>query len=120
MGVACWWLFALQFFQTSQSVLCASGVSIASVPPTTAYTAAQATKKLGRIFARCNQTLPGVRFVTVQFWKGTSTTFGFSHIQVFRDGACVAHDWLHHLRVRMQHAAATMYRWKCMLGTGTG
>lgn len=35
---------------------------------------------------RCNATLPGTRFVTLQYWTQTSNQFAFSNLQVLRAG----------------------------------
>lgn len=75
----------MQFYNNSQSVLCANGLGPTSTAP---YAWNNVGSPYGpfRSFARCKNTMAGARYVTIQYWRWTSTRFAFSNILVLRNG----------------------------------
>lgn len=74
----------LQFYDTPNSVKCAEGFGPSEVSPIS-WNAAGAPYGSHRAFARCNNTMPATRFVTLQFWKATYGVFSLGEVQVLQD-----------------------------------
>lgn len=76
-----------QFYGNTQSLMCGSGVGPTALSPS-AWNSAGSPYGAHRLFVRCPQTLPGVRYVTIQAWASTANEFAFTQPQVLRAGAC--------------------------------
>lgn len=78
---------AVQFLNNSQSLRCAAGVGPTALSPG-AWNTAGSPYGPYRLTVRCTQTLPGVRYVTIQQFNSASNELAFTLPQVLRAGVC--------------------------------
>lgn len=81
-----------EFYNTPGSYMCASNTSAPTQPSPTSAAGDSTSTNRGcptcgfRVEVRCSKTLPGTRYVTLQFWRGTADYVGFGELQVLRGG----------------------------------